>query len=147
MAPPVTPGYSGTPLFKKLGIKPGLKVCAINPPAGYKELLNVESPVTLTRLPHQASLIHLFAPSASVFYKVMEQLKPVIQNNPEIVIWVSWYKKNSGIPTDLNEDLIRDYALSTTLVDIKVCAVTDQWSGLKLVVRKNKRKPANPRIL
>jgi len=69
----------------------------------------------------------------------MEKLTPVYSQNPEVVIWVSWYKKSSGIKTDLTEDLIREYALSRTLVDIKVCAVTDLWSGIKLVVRKKFR--------
>ena len=135
----VTPGYSGTPLFKKLGIRPGMPVCILHAPPGYQELLQANTDIPFTRSPADAALIQLFATSAGIFYKEMELLKPIIKSNPEVVIWVSWYKKSSGINTDLNEDLIRDYALSTILVDIKVCAVTDQWSGLKLVVRKKNR--------
>jgi hypothetical protein len=69
----------------------------------------------------------------------MRSLAPLLKRNPGIVIWVSWYKKSSGIATDLTEDLIRGHALDNGLVDIKVCAVSEQWSGLKLVVPLNKR--------
>jgi hypothetical protein len=139
MCPSALPGYSGTPLIKKLGIKPAMSICVLNAPAGYHEWLKPESSLKFHRSPENASLIHLFADSSGCFYTEMEKLKPVIQKNPSIVIWVSWYKKSSGIKTDMSEDLIREYALSTTLVDIKVCAVTSEWSGLKLMVRKRDR--------
>lgn len=70
----------------------------------------------------------------------MKKLEPVRKANPNITIWVSWYKKSSGIPTDITEDVIRHYALKNDLVDVKVCAVSDIWSGLKLVVPVAKRK-------
>ena len=70
----------------------------------------------------------------------MKKLQPVCKANPNITIWVSWYKKSAGIPTDITEDVIRDYALKNDLVDVKVCAVSDRWSGLKLVVPVAKRK-------
>ena len=70
----------------------------------------------------------------------MKALVPVIKKNYSLVIWVSWYKKSSGIKTDLTEDVIRDYALKNSLVDVKVCAVSEIWSGLKLVVPLSKRK-------
>ena len=69
----------------------------------------------------------------------MKKLKAVYRVNPKVVIWVSWYKKSAGIPTDVTEDTIRNYALKNDLVDIKVCAVSEVWSGLKLVVQKAKR--------
>jgi hypothetical protein len=69
----------------------------------------------------------------------MLRLKPLISKNPAIVIWVSWYKKSAKIPTDVTEDVIRNYALKNELVDVKVCAVNDVWSGLKLVVPLKKR--------
>jgi hypothetical protein len=69
----------------------------------------------------------------------MEKLKKVCLENPNVIIWVSWYKKSSGIATDITENEIRNYALKNDLVDIKVCAVSEDWSGLKLVVPKNKR--------
>ena len=83
--------------------------------------------------------VHLFAKDRGAFEKGMQSLTPVWKKNPRIVIWASWYKKSSGIATDLTEDLIRRYALDNGLVDIKVCAVSEQWSGLKLVVPLNKR--------
>lgn len=82
---------------------------------------------------------HLFAANQTVFEKAMRLLAPVWRKNPQVVIWVSWYKKSSGVTTNLTEDLIRGYALDNGLVDIKVCAVSQQWSGLKLVVPLNKR--------
>jgi hypothetical protein len=81
----------------------------------------------------------LFAADGRDFEQGMRSLTAVIRKNPRIVIWVSWYKKSSGVTTDLTEDVIRNYALDNGLVDIKVCAVSDEWSGLKLVVPLNKR--------
>ncbi|HLX65967.1 MAG TPA: hypothetical protein VKR41_03195, partial [Puia sp.] len=75
----------------------------------------------------------------TTFVKSMRSLASAWKQNPQVVIWVSWYKKSSGMATDLTEDLIRGYALDNGLVDIKVCAVSEQWSGLKLVVPLNKR--------
>jgi hypothetical protein len=83
--------------------------------------------------------VHLFARSKREFETGMRRLKTAIQKNTRLVIWVSWYKKNSGIPTDLSGDVIRGYALQNGLVDIKVCAVSGEWSGLKLVVPLSKR--------
>lgn len=71
--------------------------------------------------------------------KALNQLKKTCKQNPRLVIWVSWYKKSAGIPTDLTENEVREYALKNELVDIKVCAVSEIWSGLKLVVPLNKR--------
>jgi hypothetical protein len=84
-------------------------------------------------------LIHLFVISLKELVTIMNGLKPVCKANPAITIWVSWYKKSAGMATDVTEDRIREYALSHDLVDVKVCAVSDLWSGLKLVVPKAKR--------
>jgi hypothetical protein len=83
--------------------------------------------------------VHVFVKSYAVFETEMKKLKSVIKSNPNITIWVSWYKKSAGIPTDITEDDIRNYALKNDLVDVKVCAVSDIWSGLKLVVPVAKR--------
>jgi hypothetical protein len=134
-----TAGYSGTPLLKKLGLKEGLKVRLVHPPEDYFRLLAADISSQLCPAKKVPDWVHLFAPSLAAFEKSMTALKPAWTKNTGIVIWVSWYKKSSGIATDLTEDLIRDYALRNGLVDIKVCAVSEQWSGLKLVVPVKKR--------
>jgi hypothetical protein len=134
-----TTGYSGTPLLKKLGLKPELKVRLIHPPDNYFQLLETDISAQVCRPGETPGWVHLFADSRKVFEKEMLRLKPVAARNPQIVIWVSWYKKSSGIATDLTEDDIRGWALSNDLVDVKVCAVSEQWSGLKLVVPLSKR--------
>ena len=131
-----TAGYSGTPLVKKLGLSPALKVLLLHPPDNYFQLLEADLSSQLCR-PHKTETpdwVHLFAASRKIFEKDMTTLKPLWTKNTRIVIWVSWYKKSAGIPTDMTENIIRDYALQNGLVDIKVCAVSEQWSGLKLVV-------------
>ena len=83
--------------------------------------------------------IHLFVKDNKEFEAEMKKLKSLIKKKPAITIWVSWYKKAAKVPTDLTEDVIRNYALKNDLVDVKVCAVSDIWSGLKLVVPLAKR--------
>lgn len=134
-----TAGYSGTPLLKKLGINENMKVQLINAPANYFKLLETDITEQLVRQKDIPDFVHLFVESNKIFEQHMKKLKPVYKINPHIIIWVSWYKKAAGIPTDVTEDVIRDYALKNDLVDIKVCAVSDVWSGLKLVVQKSKR--------
>lgn len=134
-----TAGYSGTPLLKKLGIKEDMKVRLIQAPGNYMELLEKDIQAQIAGSKDTPDLIHLFVTSKKQFEKEMQSLKAVYKNNPSVITWVSWYKKSAGIPTDVTEDVIRDYALANDLVDIKVCAVSDQWSGLKLVVPKAKR--------
>lgn len=132
-------GYSGTPLLKKLGIKPGLKIMLLNPPDNYFELLEVNIDDQLCSKNETPALIHLFVKNNKEFETNMKKLEPFCKKNPAITIWVSWYKKTSKIPTDITEDTIRNYALRNGLVDVKVCAVSDIWSGLKLVVPLAKR--------
>ena len=134
-----TAGYSGTPLLKKLGIRPDTRLLLVNAPVNYYSLLETDVSDQVTGPKETPDLVHLFVLSNKEFEASMKKLKTHIDKNRNIVIWVSWYKKSAGIKTDLTEDVIRDYALSHDLVDIKVCAVSDVWSGLKLVVPKAKR--------
>lgn len=130
-------GYSGTPLLKKLGITNDMKVHVINAPENYFDLLEHDISDQLSGT--KPDLVHLFVTSTKELEQEMKKLRAYCKTNPKIVIWVSWYKKSSGFSTDLTEDVIRNYALQNDLVDIKVCAVSNVWSGLKLVVPKSKR--------
>jgi hypothetical protein len=134
-----TAGYSGTPLIKKLGIKPESKLLLINQPGNYTDLLETAIHDQLCKKNDTPDLIHVFVVTNKEFENEMKKLKAVCKKNPNIAIWVSWYKKTAKIPTDITEDVIRNYALKNDLVDVKVCAVSDIWSGLKLVVPLAKR--------
>jgi len=130
-------GYSGTPLLKKLGIKENMKVMLIHEPGNYFGLLEKDITGQFCKKNEKPDFVHLFAKSKKGFEIEMRKLKSLIK--PTTSIWVSWYKKSAGIPTDITEDIIRNYALQNDLVDIKVCAVSEVWSGLKLVVPLAKR--------
>lgn len=132
-------GYSKTPLIKKLGIKPGFRVAFIDAPEYYSELLGpLPEGVTLhPRDSKELDFIHLFAHQSEKMEEDIVQLKDNIRKDG--IIWVSWYKKSARMPTDITEDVIRGTALALGLVDIKVCAVDEKWSGLKLVWRKENR--------
>jgi hypothetical protein len=134
-----TAGYSGTPLLKKLGIKEEMKVQLINAPDNYFTLLQKDISYQFVTKKETPDFIHLFSKSKTAFENEMKKLKPVCKANTKIIIWVSWYKKSAGIATDITETDIRNYALQNDLVDVKVCAVSEQWSGLKLVVPLIKR--------
>ena len=134
-----TSGYSGTPLLNKLGIKPSMKILLINKPGDYYDLLEMDISKQLGKKDETPDFIHLFVKNEKEFEIEMKKLKPLIKQNTEVIVWVSWYKKSAKIPTDVTEDTIRNYALKNELVDIKVCAVSDRWSGLKLVVPKKLR--------
>jgi len=139
-----TAGYSGTQLIKKLGIKPQMKILLVNEPSNYADLLETSISDQLCKQNETPHLVHLFVTNNKFFETTMKKLQLVWKMNPAIIIWVSWYKKSAGISTDITEDTIRNYALKNGLVDIKVCAVSDIWSGLKLVVplaKRNKFKP------
>jgi hypothetical protein len=136
----VTPaGYSGTPLAKKLGIKEGTRLTALNAPRGYASwLAPLPAGVKIeTVLPKQHSAVHVFATARRDLDATLKRLRNTI--DPAGFVWVSWPKKSSGVATDITEDVIREVALPLGFVDIKVCAVTDVWSGLKLVIRKSER--------
>jgi hypothetical protein len=133
-------GYSGTPLAKKLGIKEGFKIRLINQPEYYFELFT-DMPSTIILLTDKKikkNFIHYFSKQAKDLQKNILSLKNEIEEDG--IIWISWYKKASKIPTDVTEDLIRDLAMANGLVDIKVCAIDEIWSGLKLVIPLKDRR-------
>lgn len=132
-------GYSGTPLLKKLGITNEMKVLLLHAPTDFCVWLDKDLQPQLSTQKQIPDYIHLFADNIKTFEAGMKRILPLSGKNKNVIIWVSWYKKTSGITTDLNEDIIRAFALSHQLVDIKVCAVTEQWSALKLVVPKSLR--------
>ena len=133
-------GYSGTPLSKKLGIKDGFKLYVKNPPPNYRQLLQpLPKDLTITtRLASGLDMAHFFTRKRAELEAGLKTLLTKIKQDG--MIWVSWPKKSSRVETDITEDTIRAVALPLGLVDIKVCAVDDVWSGLKLVIRKEKRK-------
>jgi hypothetical protein len=133
-------GYSGTPLAQKLGIKPGGTVVLINAPANYRKLLgNFARGVEFTtRVGTNPNFIHVFTTRRNELEKQLRRLRTKI--NDSGTLWVSWAKKSSGVATDISEDVIREIALSLGFVDIKVCAVDDTWSGLKLMIRRENRR-------
>ena len=132
-------GYSGTPLAKKLGFKEGFRAGFVNPPKGFQEELGglpdaVEISETLRK---PLDLILLFTDSQRELKKQFPKLAQKLASNG--MLWVSWPKKASGLTTDLSENTIRDIGLAAGLVDVKVCAVNDIWSGLKFVYRLKDR--------
>jgi len=129
-------GYSGTPLHKKLGLKDGFTVRLINAPGNYKELIGDVKLVYRSK-GGELDLIHFFTNSAEELEKVLPVIRKEIKKDG--TIWVSWYKKSSGKPTGVTEHVVRDTALAVGLVDVKVCAVDEDWSGLKLVYRLKDR--------
>ena len=135
----MTAGYSGTPLAKKLGIKEEFHVATFNAPDNYFDLVEpLPDSVTITEgSAADADLIHVFTNSRDeLFGKLAECARQIKQNGS---IWVSWYKKAVKLPTEITEDTVREAAFPLGLVDIKVCAVDEKWSGLKLVIRKENR--------
>ena len=127
-------GYSGTPLAKKLGIKENFRVEVINAPEDYLCLFT-DLPANLyfeNDKDIKLDLIHFFTKSREEYQSLLPQLKDRIKLNGSI--WISWPKKSSKVPTDMTEDIIRNFALQTGLIDIKVCAVDETWSALKLVI-------------
>ncbi len=137
-------GYSGTPLPKKLGLKDGQGVAFITLPDSQKMLASAREFASVELVDDWAALkgnhldfIHLFTDSAAT----VDAATPVLRDRikPDGMIWMSWPKKASKVATDVTEDTIRNRALADVLVDVKVCAVDDIWSGLKLVVRKENR--------
>lgn len=127
-------GYSGTPLAKKLGIVEGVRVATKNAPDDYEELLKpVPAGVCFEKRVSQATdVVHLFSSHKIELKKHLETLRHTVRK--DCAIWVSWPKKASMAATDITEDTIRESALPLGFVDIKVCAVSEIWSGLKLVI-------------
>jgi hypothetical protein len=132
-------GYSPKPLVKKLGIKEGMCIHAFGAPKDYLKLIGPlpEGVKIDGRLTGNVDIVHLFTMGKAELAKMLKLYRDRLK--PTAAIWVSWPKKASKIPTDITEDTIRASALPLGFVDVKVCAVTDVWSGLKLVVRKELR--------
>ena len=130
-----TAGYSGTPLAKKLGFKPGEPLWASGMPATVKKALDTEAhPRYLARPTNALAAAHIFHTNATKLEAELESLRAKLA--PDGMIWVSWPKKAAKVETDITEDTIRAIALPMGYVDVKVCAVDETWSGLKLVIRK-----------
>jgi Protein of unknown function (DUF3052) len=140
-----TAGYSGTPLAKKLGIKDGMRLAALNAPKEYVSWLNGLPPTAsvMSEVAKDAVAVHVFATERQKLARALLRLRTTIDQDG--FVWVSWPKKTSGVVTDITEDVIREVALPLGFVDVKVCAVTETWSGLKLVIRKTERRLVPPR--
>jgi hypothetical protein len=128
-------GYSSTPLVKKLGIKPGAKIFIVNPPREYFDWIfplpeNVD---IKTKALAELDFIHVFAREKKTFEQEFRKAQKHLKSDG--MLWISWPKKSSKMETDLDENIIRNFGLKEGLVDVKVCAVDDTWSGLKFVVR------------
>lgn len=134
-------GYSGTPLAKKLGIKEQTSVVAIDAPDGYRKLLEpLPAAVRFSsQIDKTVDVIHVFSTKKTQLARALASYRKALQ--PSAAVWVSWPKKSAKVATDITEDVIREVALPLGFVDIKVCAVDETWSGLKLVIRKELRKP------
>ncbi len=133
------PGYSPKSLAAKLGIAEG---CAVYPIGAPKEYGAILAPLPdnvrfVARVAASTDIVHIFSSSSAELHKHLSALRTRIK--PDAAVWVSWPKKASKMPTDLTEDVIRSVALPMGFVDVTVCAVTDVWSGLKLVIRKELR--------
>jgi hypothetical protein len=135
-------GYSGTPLPKKLGIKPGVTVVTINPPNNYRRLLDSipEGATFSDRLKRDSTFVHVFVRKCSELAKRLPLLRENVSDTG--TVWISWPKKSAGVPTNVTEDVIRSVALPLGFVDVKVCAIDETGSGLKLLVRRENRKEA-----
>ena len=132
-------GYSGTPLAKKLGIKAGCVLAVIGAPSDYRSQLEPlpEGAKYSEQLSEVADIIHVFTVKRSELERFLVKLRS--GPNPDISLWISWPKKSSKVTTEISEDTIREVARPLGFIDIKVCAVTEIWSGLKLVIRKELR--------
>ena|ERR1700730_14747260 len=133
------PGYSGTPLPKKLGIKAGFRVCLVDAPPEVRLELRAELAECEIVIDEKALLdfAMVFAKSKTTLTKEFKRIVKLLA--PAGMLWVSWPKKSSGVITDLDENIIRELGLAAGLVDVKVCAVTEVWSGLKFVRRVKDR--------
>jgi hypothetical protein len=134
------PGYSGTPLPRKLGIKEQFRVSLFDLPADVRaELEEAFARCQISR--DRLDFAMIFVKSRAALEKQFSRLAKRLA--PTGMLWVSWPKKSSGVATDLDENLVREIGLNAGLVDVKVCAVTDVWSGLKFVIRVKDRRPSN----
>ena len=138
--PASTPGYSRTPLARKLGIVEGSRICARDPPRDYRKWLSPLPPNVMFE--NQASattdIVHIFSDRRAALESELVRVRAAIGESA--AIWVSWPKRASKVPTDITEDTVRALALPIGLVDVKVCAISEVWSGLKLVIRRELRR-------
>jgi hypothetical protein len=140
-------GYSGTPLAKKLGIRAGARLFLDAAPRNYPQPLAPLPPGvrTVRRIDARTDIVHLFATARATLGKSLRRARRAMR--ADAAIWVSWPKRASQAATDITEDVVRELALPLGLVDIKVCAVDETWSGLKLVLRKSERPAHRPQSL
>ncbi|MGO6813978.1 DUF3052 domain-containing protein [Rhizobium leguminosarum] len=141
-AAPKAAGYSGTPLVKKLGLTRGQAAALLNVPETIGDINGFDGFASVVRaLPETPArvfdYVHLFTTERTVLERTAPVLLPVLV--PNGMVWISWPKKSSRVPTDITEDVLREVLLPTGLVDVKVCAVDEIWSGLKFVIRKELR--------
>lgn len=136
MSASASAGYSGTPLAKKLGITEGSRVVLVGSPDDYERLVAPvpKGVVFERRAGPDTDIAHVFVTKRDILAGHLRALRKTL--GPGAAVWVSWPKKSAGVPTTVTEDVIRELALPLGFVDVKVCAVTEVWSGLKLVVRK-----------
>jgi hypothetical protein len=132
-------GYSGTPLVTKLGIKAGAQIYAVGAPENYRKLLEPlpRGVRFTTRLAQSTDIVHVFSTRRAELARALARYRETL--GPTAAVWVSWPKKAAAVVTDISENAVREIALPLGFVDIKVCAVTEVWSALKLVVRKELR--------
>ena len=132
-------GYSGTPLAQKLGIKPGMTLHVVDAPMDYGALIAPlgRKVAFATRLTKDVELLHAFVTTKSRLEEVLDRARAGL--GTEATVWISWPKKAAKVASEVTEDTVRDMALPLGFVDVKVCAIDDTWSGLKLVVRKTLR--------
>ena len=131
-------GYSATPLEKKLGIKPGFDVAFVNAPENFVRQLNLPAGVNVKSISRSKELdfIQVFVKSQKALTTAFEYSRKM---KPSGMLWISWPKKTSGVATDVNENIVRERGLAAGLVDVKICAVDEIWSGLKFVYRLSDR--------
>lgn len=126
-------GYSGTPLVRKLGVKEGMKVVVLGAPEGF----GLEGVEVRTRLAGKVDVVVFFTKERVKLEARLGALRRAVE--PDGALWVAWPKRASRVATDVTEDVVREVVLPTGLVDVKVCAIDEVWSGLKVVVRKELR--------
>jgi hypothetical protein len=132
-------GYSGTPLNKKLGIKENASALVLNAPKNYFDLVSpLPDGFKVVKTPKsELDFIHVFVKESKIFQSSFLKLKKFLKKDG--MLWISWPKKSSKVETDLDENIIRDFGLANGLVDVKICAVDEVWSGLKFVYRVKDR--------
>ena len=135
-------GYSGRPLAQKLGIMPEMAIVLISAPANYRKLLGrIAGSVEFSdKIKNASNFVHIFTKSRGELEKRLAILRKRMADTG--IVWVSWPKKSAGVPTDVTEDVVRGIALPLGFVDVKVCAIDETWSGLKLMVRRTNRERA-----